>query len=90
MRFLFPFLAGDSKFELHSGKYLYLLFDVDNPINKRGERFLFTTEGHVFPIERSSWKVWEEDEEDALFSRKVLFLFKSRVPSYCFPGFCNS
>ena len=71
MRFELPFLAGDSNFELHSGKYLYLLFDVDNPINKRGERFLFTTEGHVFPIGRQFWKKWEDDdEEDALFSRK--------------------
>ena len=80
----------ESFFLSETCKYLYLLFDIDNPINKMGEKYLFTTEGHVFPIERSSWKVWEEDEEDALFSRKVLFLFKSRVPSYCFPGFCNS
>ena len=36
----------------------------------QGERFLFTTEGHVFPIGRQFWKVWEEDEEDALFSKK--------------------
>ena len=44
---------------------------MDNPINKRGERFLFTTEGHVFPIGRQFWKKWEDDdEEDALFSRK--------------------
>ncbi|KRZ38059.1 ER degradation-enhancing alpha-mannosidase-like protein 1 [Trichinella pseudospiralis] len=31
-------------------KYLYLLFDVDNPVNRRGDQFLFTTEGHLFPL----------------------------------------
>ena len=60
----------ESFFLSETCKYLYLLFDVDNPINKRGEKFLFTTEGHVFPIGRHFWKVWEEDEEDALFSKK--------------------
>ncbi|KAI6175844.1 Alpha-1,2-Mannosidase [Aphelenchoides bicaudatus] len=31
-------------------KYLYLLFDEDNPVNKNQERLLFSTEGHLFPI----------------------------------------
>ncbi|CAA93106.2 alpha-1,2-Mannosidase [Caenorhabditis elegans] len=32
-------------------KYLYLLFDVDHPINKeQQESVLFSTEGHIFPI----------------------------------------
>ncbi|KRZ76621.1 ER degradation-enhancing alpha-mannosidase-like protein 1 [Trichinella papuae] len=26
------------------------LFDVDNPVNRRGDQFLFTTEGHLFPL----------------------------------------
>lgn len=43
-------------------KYLFLLFDTDNHINKNNERYLFTTEGHVFPIrEHYQRKVWEED-----------------------------
>ncbi|OQV19877.1 ER degradation-enhancing alpha-mannosidase-like protein 1 [Hypsibius exemplaris] len=31
-------------------KYLYLLFDEDNRVNKHEERLLFTTEGHILPL----------------------------------------
>ncbi|XP_055353568.1 ER degradation-enhancing alpha-mannosidase-like protein 1 isoform X2 [Paramacrobiotus metropolitanus] len=31
-------------------KYLYLLFDEDNFVNRNAERIIFTTEGHIFPI----------------------------------------
>jgi hypothetical protein len=31
-------------------KYLYLLFDEQNPVNTNQERLLFSTEGHLFPI----------------------------------------
>ena len=31
-------------------KYLYLLFDVDNPVNKHDIKYLFTTEGHILPL----------------------------------------
>ena len=41
----------ESFFLSETCKYLYLLFDTDNPINTMGERYLFSTEGHVFPIE---------------------------------------
>lgn len=40
----------ESFFLSETCKYLYLLFDVDHPINTMGDRFLFTTEGHVIPI----------------------------------------
>eukprot|EP00094_Tigriopus_californicus_P014109 TCALIF_13665-PA protein Name:"Similar to Edem1 ER degradation-enhancing alpha-mannosidase-like protein 1 (Mus musculus)" AED:0.18 eAED:0.18 QI:83/0.66/1/1/1/1/4/54/466 len=40
----------ESFFLSETCKYLILLFDEDNPINKFGERFIFTTEGHVFPL----------------------------------------
>lgn len=40
----------ESFFLSETCKYLILLFDVDNPINRFGEKYLFTTEGHVFPI----------------------------------------
>ncbi|KAI8924474.1 glycoside hydrolase [Entophlyctis helioformis] len=33
-------------------KYLYLLFDEDNPINKLDSNFVFTTEGHFLPLPR--------------------------------------
>eukprot|EP00298_Acanthocystis_sp_HF-20_P015765 c21257_g1_i1.p1 GENE.c21257_g1_i1~~c21257_g1_i1.p1 ORF type:complete len:1091 (+),score=416.38 c21257_g1_i1:263-3274(+) len=31
-------------------KYLYLLFDKDNFVNQRQVEYIFTTEGHIFPI----------------------------------------
>ncbi len=40
----------ESFFLSETCKYLYLLFDKDNPVNKFSENYLFTTEGHVFPI----------------------------------------
>uniref|UniRef100_A0A1I8AIE4 alpha-1,2-Mannosidase n=1 Tax=Steinernema glaseri TaxID=37863 RepID=A0A1I8AIE4_9BILA len=40
----------ESFFLSETTKYLYLLFDEDNPVNKNYSRLLFTTEGHIFPI----------------------------------------
>ncbi|KAG9301519.1 hypothetical protein G9A89_008371 [Geosiphon pyriformis] len=31
-------------------KYLYLLFDTNNPFNKLDDNFVFTTEAHIFPL----------------------------------------
>ncbi|KAL2312637.1 alpha-1,2-Mannosidase [Schizosaccharomyces pombe] len=31
-------------------KYLFLLFDDDNPIHRSHHDFIFTTEGHLFPV----------------------------------------
>jgi hypothetical protein len=43
-------------------KYLYLLFDVDNPINRLSEKYLFTTEGHVFPVaDQFRRKIWQDE-----------------------------
>jgi len=52
----------ESFFLSETCKYLYLLFDVDNPLNKRSD-FIFTTEGHLFKVdslarEGSGW--WDE------------------------------
>ncbi|KAI7898486.1 glycoside hydrolase [Cokeromyces recurvatus] len=33
-------------------KYLYLLFDVDHPLNHMDSNFVFTTEGHILPLSR--------------------------------------
>ena len=53
----------ESFFLSETCKYLYLLFDTDNPIHgKDSERYLFTTEGHIFPItSKIRKKVWEDD-----------------------------
>lgn len=40
----------ESFFLSETCKYLYLLFDVDNPVNKMASHYVFTTEGHIFPL----------------------------------------
>ena len=46
-------------------KYLYLLFDIDNPINKNGEQYIFTTEGHVFPVRDTlRSKIWGSEYDE--------------------------
>ena len=40
----------ESFFLSETCKYLYLLFDTENHINKNGDQYIFTTEGHVFPV----------------------------------------
>ncbi|KAL1434838.1 hypothetical protein MTO96_001727 [Rhipicephalus appendiculatus] len=42
----------ESFFLSETCKYLYLLFDVDNPLNKHFAKYIFTTEGHILPIIR--------------------------------------
>ncbi|XP_015787790.1 ER degradation-enhancing alpha-mannosidase-like protein 1 isoform X1 [Tetranychus urticae] len=53
----------ESFFLSETCKYLYLLFDVDNPLNKDAAKFIFSTEGHIFPV---SWryrrKTWKDDD----------------------------
>ena len=33
------------------------LFDHDNPVNKQASKYIFTTEGHFFKLDKSLWKV---------------------------------
>ncbi|KAK5981119.1 ER degradation-enhancing alpha-mannosidase protein 1 [Trichostrongylus colubriformis] len=40
----------ESFFLAETMKYLYLLFDENNPVNRHQERLLFTTEGHIVPV----------------------------------------
>ncbi|KAL8558834.1 ER degradation-enhancing alpha-mannosidase-like protein 1 [Nucella lapillus] len=55
----------ESFFLSETCKYLYLLFDKDNHVNKALSRYLFTTEGHILPIDvRWRRKPWEEEEEE--------------------------
>lgn len=50
----------ESFFLSETCKYLYLLFDVDNPVNKMASHYVFTTEGHIFPlIWKSRKKHWD-------------------------------
>jgi len=59
----------ESFFLSETVKYLFLLFDEDNPINKHSSNFMFTTEGHVLPISnRFRLKSWDSD---GLFSSGI-------------------
>ena len=41
------------------------LFDEDNHVNKEATRYVFTTEGHVIPIDkRFREKPWQERNQD--------------------------
>uniref|UniRef100_A0A914ZPD6 alpha-1,2-Mannosidase n=3 Tax=Parascaris univalens TaxID=6257 RepID=A0A914ZPD6_PARUN len=47
----------ESFFLSETTKYLFLLFDTDNAVNRNEERILFTTEGHIIPISERLRKV---------------------------------
>ncbi|XP_063218845.1 ER degradation-enhancing alpha-mannosidase-like protein 1 [Bacillus rossius redtenbacheri] len=50
----------ESFFLSETCKYLYLLFDKDNYVNKHSGEFIFSTEGHLMPIHpQFRTKVWE-------------------------------
>ncbi|XP_036390334.1 ER degradation-enhancing alpha-mannosidase-like protein 1 [Megalops cyprinoides] len=51
----------ESFFLSETCKYLYLLFDEDNPLHKSENKYIFTTEGHVVPIDkRFREKQWKD------------------------------
>lgn len=71
----------ESFFLSETCKYLYLLFDEDNPLHKSDNKYIFTTEGHVVPTDkRFREKQWTElfpCEEGALAERDL----NNRPPS---------
>jgi len=53
----------ESFFLSETCKYLYLLFDEDNYINRNPMKYLFTTEGHMFPVRHNHLrKSWDQTE----------------------------
>ncbi|XP_031706823.1 ER degradation-enhancing alpha-mannosidase-like protein 1 [Anarrhichthys ocellatus] len=51
----------ESFFLSETCKYLYLLFDEDNPLHKSDNKYIFTTEGHLVPIDkRFREKQWSD------------------------------
>ncbi|XP_064400644.1 ER degradation-enhancing alpha-mannosidase-like protein 1 isoform X3 [Halichondria panicea] len=51
----------ESFFLSETCKYLYLLFDTDNEVNKNSLKYIFTTEGHLIKLDPSlRHNVWEE------------------------------
>lgn len=52
----------ESFFLSETCKYLFLLFDEDNPLHKSENKYIFTTEGHVVPIDkRFRENVWKDE-----------------------------
>ncbi|KAJ6220899.1 hypothetical protein RDWZM_006711 [Blomia tropicalis] len=43
----------ESFFLSETVKYLYLLFDTENPLNKHSTHYMFSTQGHIFPMDQS-------------------------------------
>ncbi|XP_077977532.1 ER degradation-enhancing alpha-mannosidase-like protein 1 [Glandiceps talaboti] len=57
----------ESFFLSETCKYLYLLFDKDNYLNTASHKYIFTTEGHIFPIhgkyrERPWWLSLDQEQ----------------------------
>ncbi|NWU63074.1 EDEM1 protein, partial [Pterocles burchelli] len=51
----------ESFFLSETCKYLYLLFDEENPLHKSGNRYMFTTEGHIVSVdERFRNSLWQD------------------------------
>uniref|UniRef100_A0A0K0FH31 alpha-1,2-Mannosidase n=1 Tax=Strongyloides venezuelensis TaxID=75913 RepID=A0A0K0FH31_STRVS len=59
----------ESFFLAETLKYLYLLFDRDNLVNRNAEKLVFTTEGHILPVlekyQKSDNYLNENDIEDS-------------------------
>ncbi|XP_013369182.1 PREDICTED: ER degradation-enhancing alpha-mannosidase-like protein 1 isoform X1 [Chinchilla lanigera] len=57
----------ESFFLSETCKYLYLLFDEENPVHKSGTRYMFTTEGHIISVDKhlreSPWKEFFSEDE---------------------------
>ncbi|XP_077582570.1 ER degradation-enhancing alpha-mannosidase-like protein 1 [Stigmatopora nigra] len=63
----------ESFFLSETCKYLYLLFDEDNPLHKSGNKYIFTTEGHVMPVDKrfreKRWSGTCRQEDDTTMER---------------------
>ncbi|CAG2182176.1 unnamed protein product, partial [Oppiella nova] len=58
----------ESFFLSETCKYLYLLFDSDNPVNTDSERYIFSTEGHVFSVDKKfRTNQWSDTEFNEFF-----------------------
>ncbi|NWZ38539.1 EDEM1 protein, partial [Brachypodius atriceps] len=77
----------ESFFLSETCKYLYLLFDEENPVHKSGNKFMFTTEGHIVSVdERFRSSLWEDilpGEEDSAQKTKPTELKAANFSSNC-------
>ncbi|CAD6199704.1 unnamed protein product [Caenorhabditis auriculariae] len=54
----------ESFFLSETMKYLYLLFDLKNPINRHQNSLLFSTEGHIYPLSQQLRSKANEESEN--------------------------
>ncbi|XP_033373347.1 ER degradation-enhancing alpha-mannosidase-like protein 1 isoform X2 [Parus major] len=77
----------ESFFLSETCKYLYLLFDEENPVHKSGNKFMFTTEGHIVSVdERFRNSLWEDilpGQEDSAHKTKPTELKAANFSSNC-------
>ncbi|XP_061474528.1 ER degradation-enhancing alpha-mannosidase-like protein 1 [Rhineura floridana] len=62
----------ESFFLSETCKYLYLLFDEENPVHKSGNRYMFTTEGHIVSLDkRLRVSLWQDTFPDEQKTEKL-------------------
>lgn len=80
----------ESFFLSETVKYLFLLFDFANPINQQSSNYLFTTEGHIFPISnRFRPKSWDVDGLFTSYSTKDAVAGNTTILEESNPQFCD-
>ncbi|XP_043933954.1 ER degradation-enhancing alpha-mannosidase-like protein 1 [Protopterus annectens] len=68
----------ESFFLSETCKYLYLLFDEDNPLHNSENRHIFTTEGHIVPVHRNFREnLWQD-----VFPNKEESVKESKQPDF--------
>uniref|UniRef100_A0A0N4ZC68 alpha-1,2-Mannosidase n=1 Tax=Parastrongyloides trichosuri TaxID=131310 RepID=A0A0N4ZC68_PARTI len=73
----------ESFFLAETVKYLYLLFDRNNLVNRNAEKLIFTTEGHILPVLEKYQKPLNslnKEEDDKICSHSVLKPFEGSLP----------
>ncbi|XP_023328035.1 ER degradation-enhancing alpha-mannosidase-like protein 1 [Eurytemora carolleeae] len=62
----------ESFFLSETVKYLYLLFDIDNPINRKSKNYVLTTNGHILPLlsrfRENDWDLFDSPPSPSLNS----------------------
>ncbi|XP_075039847.1 ER degradation-enhancing alpha-mannosidase-like protein 1 [Mixophyes fleayi] len=73
----------ESFFLSETCKYLFLLFDEENPVHVTGNKYLFTTEGHLIPLDprfrNKAWKDIFHPDSKAQSNAEKLSQSKSRA-----------
>lgn len=63
----------ESFFLSETMKYLYLLFDFENPVNQEASKWIFSTEGHIFKLDESYRQMVDSNENNEKAQFKPVF-----------------